>query len=197
MGNPVDTSHGNRYLNNLMGVGPGGREDLNGNDFWWDGQGRRNCWEGNRGFRGSKPTDNVRGDLPECPGSPVILPGNGQLASQAACAAWDPSDERTDSSLPGCDWFKNPSEPRSRTGTTGNDELGGTQYDDTIYCGSGHDRVDGGAGNDVIYCGSGNDVVRGGEGNDRLYGQSGDDELIGGPGEDRLSGGSGHDTKRQ
>jgi len=127
----------------------------------------------------------------------VILPGNGQLARQAACAAWDPSDEATDSSLPGCDWFKNPSEPRSRTGTTGNDELGGTQYDDTIYCGSGHDRVDGGAGNDIIYCGSGNGVVRGGEGNDRLYGQSGDDELIGGPGEDRLSGGSGHDTKRQ
>ena len=180
-----------------MDVGPGGREDLNGNDFWWDGQGRRNCWEGNRGFRGSKPTDNVRGDLPECPGSPVILPGNGQLARQAACAAWDPSDEATDSSLPGCDWFKNPSEPRSRTGTTGNDELGGTQYDDTIYCGSGHDRVDGGAGNDIISCGSWNGVVRGGEGNDRLYGQSGDDELIGGPGEDRLSGGSGHDTKRQ
>lgn len=127
----------------------------------------------------------------------MILPGNGQLASQAACAAWDPPDEATDSSLPGCDWFKNPSEPRSRTGTTGNDELGGTQYDDTIYCGSGPTASTAAPETTSSTADPGTASCAGERATTALYGQSGDDELIGGPGEDRLSGGSGHDTKRQ
>ena len=67
VGNPYDTSNGNRYLSNLMGVTPSGREDPDGNDFWWDGEGRRNCWQDNIGPWGSKPSDNIVGDLPECP----------------------------------------------------------------------------------------------------------------------------------
>ena len=217
VGNPYDTSNGNRYLSNLMGVTPSGREDPNGNDFWWDGEGRRNCWQDNIGPWGSKPSDNVVGDLPKCPGSAVILPGNGQLATQAPCAAWDPSNEATDSSLPGCDWFKNPSEPQPRAsggggsggggsggggeprrnGTSGDDVIVGTPGNDVIRCGSGHDRVDGGGGDDTVYCGSGNDMVSGGAGDDRLYGESGNDTLTGGPGRDFLAGGSGNDRERQ
>ncbi len=48
------------------------------------------------------------------------MPGNAQKqASQTACAAWDPSNEATDSSLPGCDWFANPSEPQPARAAAG------------------------------------------------------------------------------
>ena len=88
----------------------------------------------------------------------MILAGNGQLATQAPCAAWDPSNEATDSSLPGCDWFKNPSEPQPRAsggggsggggeprrnGTSGDDVIVGTPGNDVIRCGSGHDAPTG------------------------------------------------------
>jgi hypothetical protein len=123
----VDTSFDNRFLDNTMGVRPFHGTDRNGNDFWWDEQGRGNCWKGNKGPNGGPVTHNVVGFPPLFPGLPecgtnnpeVILPAPGffpgstqKQASQAPCAAWDPSDEGTDSSLPGCDWFTNPSEPQ-------------------------------------------------------------------------------------
>jgi hypothetical protein len=58
-----DTSHRNRYLDNQMGGGPGG-ERPNGVDFWWDGQGDGNCWEGNTSASGTVTTD--PGELPGC-----------------------------------------------------------------------------------------------------------------------------------
>jgi hypothetical protein len=106
----VDTSFDNVYRTNTMGTRPDGTRDPNGNDFWWDGQGKGNCWTGNVGAAGAAITSNQATGLPDCPGSPVILPGNAQLtASQAPCAQWDP---QTNEDPPGCDWFTVPPEPR-------------------------------------------------------------------------------------
>jgi hypothetical protein len=117
----VDTSFDNTFADNMMGVRPDGTRDPNGNDFWWDEQGRGNCWAGNKGPGGAEPTSNVPvvpatpltprvGGLPPCPGPSAYSSGNLQkTASQATCATWDPA-ENTDP--PGCDWFTRPPEPR-------------------------------------------------------------------------------------
>ena len=113
----ADTSNGNRFVANKMGVKPDGTAAPNGNnraysahgDFWWDEQGAGNCWEGNTGPNGS-PVTSDPATLPSCPGSSIVLPGNSvKLASQAPCATWDPG---TRPDPPGCDWFTTP--PPSR-----------------------------------------------------------------------------------
>jgi hypothetical protein len=108
-----DTSNGNRYINNKMGVKPDGTVSPNGNnakfsthgDFWWDEQGQGNCYQGNTGADGGKPTS-VPATLPSCPGSSLSLPGRPEaLPSIATCATWDPG---TRPDPPGCDWFVTP-----------------------------------------------------------------------------------------
>jgi hypothetical protein len=108
----VDTSFDNTYRDNKMGVRPDGTRDPNGNDFWWDEQGKGNCWSANAGPGGATPTDNVLAPLPGCPGSSAFSPGDPtKTASQAPCAAWDPQDDVM-KDPPGCDWFERPPEPR-------------------------------------------------------------------------------------
>lgn len=105
----TDTSHGNRYLNNHMGVTPSGERDPNGTDHWWDEAGARNCWEDNTGPDG-KPATGDPSPLPDCPGSPVPQPTNpAKHAFLVPCATWDPH-ENTDP--PGCDWMTVPPEPK-------------------------------------------------------------------------------------
>jgi hypothetical protein len=95
---------------NRMGVRPDGTRDPNGNDFWWDEEGRGNCWSGNSGPAGARPSSNVLTGLPGCPGSTVFSPGiPTKTASQASCSTWDPF---TNPDPPGCDWFTRPQEPQ-------------------------------------------------------------------------------------
>jgi hypothetical protein len=106
----VDTSFDNLFAGNRMGVRPDGTRDPNGNDFWWDEQGRGNCWDGNAGPGGATPSSNVITGLPACPGSQVLMPGNpAKSASQVTCSTWDPYENPDP---PGCDWFTRPEEPR-------------------------------------------------------------------------------------
>jgi Ca2+-binding RTX toxin-like protein len=79
-------------------------------------------------------------------------------------------------------------------GSNLNDTLLGLGGDDTLYGHSGNDALDGGAGNDTLSGGNGDDILEGGAGNDRLYGSYGDDTLDGGAGNDTLDGGAGDDT---
>lgn len=112
--NQYDTSLNNKYTENVMGVAPDGSRDLNGNDFWWDNEGNGNCWERNSVHPSVSggPSSNVVGGLPDCPGSPVLLPGNAsEQSSQISCATWDPYDEQLQDP-PGCDWFIVPPEPK-------------------------------------------------------------------------------------
>lgn len=107
-----DTSLDNKFTNNVMGTDPAGKRDPNGRDFWWDMEGRGNCWSGNTGAGGAKVTANLPTGLPDCPGSPVLLPGNpAEQASQISCATWNPYDPAL-RDPPGCDWFRVPPEPK-------------------------------------------------------------------------------------
>lgn len=87
-------------------------------------------------------------------------------------------------------------------GTSGDDELSGTDEDDLIQGLEGNDRVfsfggnnilDGGAGNDSLFSLEGNDILNGGAGNDRLSSIGGNDILNGGPGHDQINTQSGAD----
>jgi Ca2+-binding RTX toxin-like protein len=86
-------------------------------------------------------------------------------------------------------------------GTSGNNNITGTIFDDVILgydpvvpFPDGNDSLIGGTGNDLIYGGDGNDSLIGGTGNDTLYGGDDNDRLFGGSGNDRLFSGSGNDT---
>jgi hypothetical protein len=105
-----DTSHGNRYVGNLMGVMPSGATEPNGIDFWWDEQGDRNCWQSNAspGTLRSEPAALPTCDRPSA-GGPFAQQGNPVKTSVVtACAAYLPG-------MPvpqGCDWLRTPSRPR-------------------------------------------------------------------------------------
>ena len=55
----IDTSFYNTFTGNKMGVRPDGTPDANGNDFWWDEQGKGNCWGDNTSHSGLQPSSNV------------------------------------------------------------------------------------------------------------------------------------------
>ena len=72
-------------------------------------------------------------------------------------------------------------------GTSGPDDLVGTDKDDVIHAGGGADYVSGLEASDVLYAGAGNDTVVGREGNDHIYGNTGSDELFGEEGNDSIN----------
>jgi Ca2+-binding RTX toxin-like protein len=72
-------------------------------------------------------------------------------------------------------------------GTSGPDDLVGTDKDDVIHARGGKDYLSGLAGPDLLYAGAGNDTVVGREGNDRIYGNTGSDELFGEEGNDTIN----------
>jgi Ca2+-binding RTX toxin-like protein len=72
-------------------------------------------------------------------------------------------------------------------GTTGPDDLVGTDKEDVIYASEGRDYVSGLAAADVLYAGDGNDTVVGRDGNDRIYGNGGSDLLFGNQGNDTIN----------
>lgn len=75
----------------------------------------------------------------------------------------------------------------------GDDLIFGGEGDDHVVAGAGNDIVYAAAGNDIVFAGAGNDVIFGGDGHDRLFGEQGDDTIYGEAGDDRISGGEGDD----
>ena len=71
-------------------------------------------------------------------------------------------------------------------GTSGPDDLVGTDKDDVIHGSGGADYVSGLAGPDLLYAGAGNDTVVGRDGNDRIYGNAGSDKLLGNQSNDTI-----------
>jgi Ca2+-binding RTX toxin-like protein len=71
-------------------------------------------------------------------------------------------------------------------GTSGPDDLVGTDKDDVIHGSGGKDYISGLAAPDVLYAGAGNDTVVGRDGNDRIYGNTGSDMLFGNHGNDTI-----------
>jgi hypothetical protein len=71
-------------------------------------------------------------------------------------------------------------------GTSGPDDLVGTDNNDVIHASGGKDYISGLAAPDVLYAGAGNDTVVGRDGNDRIYGNTGSDMLFGNHGNDTI-----------
>ena len=79
-------------------------------------------------------------------------------------------------------------------GTSGDDLLVGSEFDDSLAGGSGNDTLNGNDGGDDLSGGSDNDVIGGGDGDDAIRAGSGDDTATGGTGDDSVMGGSGDDV---
>ncbi|MEN3585069.1 right-handed parallel beta-helix repeat-containing protein [Streptomyces sp. ZYX-F-203] len=99
----TDTSHHNRFHGNRLGVTEDGAARPNGTDFWWDGQGRGNCWQETDG--GGDPHT-----LPRCGDRPGSLSGGShrllgepvKTAQLLVCSDYSAGARR----LPaGCDWY--------------------------------------------------------------------------------------------
>jgi Ca2+-binding RTX toxin-like protein len=88
------------------------------------------------------------------------------------------------------------SSPTPIFGTSGNDNLRGTNKNDLIILFEGNDRVLALGGDDCIIGGPGNDELRGELGNDIIIGNEGVDLLIGAAGKDKITGGDGADVIR-
>lgn len=81
-------------------------------------------------------------------------------------------------------------------GTSGNDNLRGTNKNDLIILFEGNDRVLALGGDDCIIGGPGNDELRGELGNDIIFGNEGVDLLVGAAGKDKIFGGDEGDVIR-
>ena len=87
-------------------------------------------------------------------------------------------------------------------GTSGTDDIYGTNGSDVVVGGKGEDQIHGlggddfmcgEGGRDILTGGSGDDALSGDHGGDAIFGGSGDDFLNGGDQSDQLHGGSGDD----
>jgi Ca2+-binding RTX toxin-like protein len=77
---------------------------------------------------------------------------------------------------------------------SGDDDIEGAQYNDSLRGLGGADHLSGLGGKDTLLGGDGDDWLAGGKGGDQLFGGLGDDWLEGGPGKDALTGDSGLDV---
>ncbi len=101
-----ETSHFNRYTDNVMGVAPDGTAMPNGIDYFWDGEGTGNCWQA---AQGSSLEPLV---IPGCPAGGLrrYLADPNRLVLLVDCSNYDLGTRN----LPmGCDWFETPVRPGS------------------------------------------------------------------------------------
>jgi hypothetical protein len=104
-----DTSNGNRFRNNIMGIAPDGSAAINGTDLVWDEQGIGNCWEGNKAHP-SRQITSQPARMPVCSSPSTSTTPNAETAArEVPCATWDP---RENPDPPGCTWFTTPAKPK-------------------------------------------------------------------------------------
>jgi hypothetical protein len=105
-----DTSNGNQFIGNQLGFSSSGKRAPNGVDFFWDEEGKGNCWLGNQAPGGKVTSDPA--SLPLCPNNGLFMPSNAaKSAAEVPCAQWDP---KTNPDPPGCTWFTTPPKPSQR-----------------------------------------------------------------------------------
>lgn len=79
-------------------------------------------------------------------------------------------------------------------GNNSNNKFEAYQGNDLIYAYGGNDQITVFEGDDTVYAGSGNDTIVARYGNNNLYGEGGKDSFTVGLGADIIDGGSGYDT---
>lgn len=106
-----DTSHHNRYTDNVLGFAPGGAKKPNGQDFWWDDEGEGNCWARNRSSYGD-PTHNFTVPPASCAdgGSPFTPGASVKDAGFLSCSQYNREDGFW-RNPPNCGWFDTPERP--------------------------------------------------------------------------------------
>lgn len=110
----LDTSNGNRFVDNAFGIHPSGVVQPNGLDAWWDDEGVGNCWQGNDSSAGELTHNSVNPlGLPDCDSGGSLSPvGNFvKSAGLVPCATYNREDQPDPA---GCDWFRTPPEPEGR-----------------------------------------------------------------------------------
>jgi hypothetical protein len=114
----IDTSNGNRFTGNVLGLHPSGVTQPNGVDFSWDEQGVGNCWQDNTSATGEVTTDATLPLMPDCDSGGSLSPvGNVvKSASMVSCATYNREDQPDP---PGCNWFDSPAEPAGRQDAPG------------------------------------------------------------------------------
>jgi hypothetical protein len=105
-----DTSNGNKFRNNVLGIAGDGKAAPNGVDLVWDEQGIGNCWEGNRAHADRGLTSQPA-RMPTCGngGSTSPAPNAETAGREVPCATWNP---RSNPDPPGCTWFTTPERPK-------------------------------------------------------------------------------------
>lgn len=78
-------------------------------------------------------------------------------------------------------------------GRYGNDTIYGGKNKDQLFGNQGQDLIYGHRGDDIIYGGKNNDWLYGNQGNDRIYGNKGRDTIYAGKNDDWIDGGEGDD----
>jgi hypothetical protein len=120
----LDTSNGNRFIGNRLGLHPAGVVQPNGVDFWWDDAGLGNCWEGNVSSAGAPTSNATLLTLPTCAlGS--LLPAGVAVKSVELlpCAEYNRTSNPSPSN---CDWFTSPAVPAGRQAAPGEAALPAT-----------------------------------------------------------------------
>ena len=123
----VDTSFDNHVRRaTRWACGPTARRDANGNDFWWDEEGKGNCWSGNTSHRGLKPSSNVVDRAARLPRLRHVV-GPATRPRRPARRRARPGTRYENRDPPGCDWFTRPPEPPDdSSGTNGAAPGGGS-----------------------------------------------------------------------
>jgi hypothetical protein len=114
----IQTSFGNQYSGNILGVAPNGTVMPNGQDFWWDSFSGNtgNCWYSNTAAPG-RSLNNSPASLPDCSGGkdPSSSVGTGDPANESeliGCLAAVEQDNKKPGTM-GCTWFDTPPKPGS------------------------------------------------------------------------------------
>jgi hypothetical protein len=108
----TNTSHRNRFHDNVMGISPRGARLPNGVDFWWSDwpDTVENCWFRNVSYR---PVTTHPIPLPNCNNgrNPELSVGDGDADATAELLNCLTAVDNPDPNHPTCSWFRTPPRP--------------------------------------------------------------------------------------
>jgi hypothetical protein len=108
----TNTSFRNHFHDNVMGIGPRGARQPNGQDFWWSDWPATtgNCWYRNTSYR---PITTHPSPLPNCNNgrNPELSVGDGDAEATTELLTCLTAVDNPDPNHPTCSWFRTPPRP--------------------------------------------------------------------------------------